>query len=236
MPTAVPPLSPSSTASTSCISLSCESPCCTHPAAVRITDRYGAHVLLCSWHWDGIQVGDLPQLYSHFGSRGIVPITILQSYPQGVGVWGESGMKALFGAATIKVIGSGTDDPSFAEDISRLVGDADVDMVSVSSGADGKRSRSRSVQQRRILSAAEIRALPKGRVIVLSTGSKPALLHSAPWYTGTRKDEIAAALARGNGEIEAAALQGRRASIPDPAWLGAGALDGVAGAAPAAAS
>lgn len=164
------------------------------------------------------RIGDLPQLYSHFGSRGIVLITILQSYPQGVGVWGESGMKALFGAATIKVIGSGTDDPSFAEDISRLLGDVDVDVISVSSG-DGKRSRSRSVQQRRILSAAEIRALPKGRVIVLSTGAKPALLHAAPWYSGPRKDEITAALARSNAEIETASLEGRQARIPDPAWL-----------------
>ena len=30
----------------------------------------------------------LPQLYSHYGSRGIQVITMLQSYQQGVGVWG----------------------------------------------------------------------------------------------------------------------------------------------------
>ncbi|MCY7287642.1 MAG: type IV secretory system conjugative DNA transfer family protein, partial [Cryobacterium sp.] len=34
----------------------------------------------------------LPQLYSHYGSRGIQVLTMLQSYQQGVGVWGEQGM------------------------------------------------------------------------------------------------------------------------------------------------
>lgn len=35
------------------------------------------------------RIADLPDLYSHLGSRGMVPVTILQSYQQGVSVWGE---------------------------------------------------------------------------------------------------------------------------------------------------
>jgi hypothetical protein len=80
------------------------------------------------------RIADLPALYSHLGSRGIVPLTILQSYSQAVGVWGETGTKALWGAATVKLIGAGMDDPTFAEDLSRLVGDHDVLTVSRSSG------------------------------------------------------------------------------------------------------
>lgn len=161
------------------------------------------------------RISDLPTLYSHFGSRGIVCMTILQSYPQGVGVWGESGMKALFGAATVKIIGSGSDDPNFAEDISRLIGDSDVVMVSVSS-AEGKTTRSRSMQQRRILSAADIRALPKGRVIVLTTGARPAMLYSAPWYAGPRAPEISAADKQAQSEQREATVAGRNAVIPLP--------------------
>ena len=41
------------------------------------------------------RIADLPELYSHLGSRGMVPVTILQSYQQGVSVWGEPGMAAL---------------------------------------------------------------------------------------------------------------------------------------------
>jgi TraM recognition site of TraD and TraG len=42
------------------------------------------------------RIADLPDLYSHLGSRGIIPVTILQSYEQGVTVWGEHGMAALW--------------------------------------------------------------------------------------------------------------------------------------------
>jgi len=37
------------------------------------------------------RIAYLPELYSHLGSRGMVPVTILQSHQQGVAVWGESG-------------------------------------------------------------------------------------------------------------------------------------------------
>ena len=55
----------------------------------------------------------LPQLYSHYGSRGIQVITMLQSYQQGVGVWGAQGMHALWSAATVKLVGAGVDDHEF---------------------------------------------------------------------------------------------------------------------------
>jgi len=137
------------------------------------------------------RIADLPQLYSHLGSRGVIPLTILQSHAQGVGVWGETGMRALLGAATVKLVGSGIDDANFAEDLSRLIGDHDVTTVSISSG-DGRASRSRSVRQQRILPAAAIRALPKGQALVWLTGSKVAMVTTLPWYAGPRAAEIAA--------------------------------------------
>jgi type IV secretory pathway TraG/TraD family ATPase VirD4 len=137
------------------------------------------------------RIADLPQLYSHLGSRGIIPLTILQSHAQGVGVWGETGMRALLGAATVKLVGAGIDDATFAEDLSRLIGDHDVTTVSISSG-DGRLSRSRSVRQQRILPAAAIRALPKGQALVWLTGSKVAMVQTLPWYAGPRAAEITA--------------------------------------------
>jgi len=140
------------------------------------------------------RISDLPALYSHLGSRGIIPLTILQSYSQAVGVWGETGTKALWGAATVKLIGAGMDDPGFAEDLSRLVGDHDVLTVSRSSGSGrGGSSRTHATRQQRILPANAIRELPKGRALLLATGSKPALLTLQPWYTGPRAGEITAA-------------------------------------------
>lgn len=58
------------------------------------------------------RITELPRLHSPLGSRGIVPLTILQSRTQGRWVWGAAGMDELFGAATVKVIGAGIDDPT----------------------------------------------------------------------------------------------------------------------------
>jgi len=165
------------------------------------------------------RIADLPQLYSHLGSRGIIPLTILQSHAQGVGVWGQTGMQALLGAATVKIVGSGIDDASFAEDLSRLIGDHDVTTVTVNTG-DGRHSRSRSVRQQRILPAAAIRALPKGQALVWLTGSKVALVHTLPWYTGPRATDITAqirtAQTRLTATAQAISKPGRSAVDPAP--------------------
>ncbi|MER6122873.1 TraM recognition domain-containing protein [Streptomyces sp. NPDC001795] len=138
------------------------------------------------------RISDLPDLYSHLGSRGINIVTLLQSYRQGVRVWGEAGMDALWGAATIKLLGAGLDDADFVEKVSRLVGEHDVSTVSYSKSKDG-RSRSTSYRLERILPADRIRALPKGTALLLATGIKPAMIRLRPWYAEPGADRIQAA-------------------------------------------
>ena len=155
------------------------------------------------------KIANLPSLYSHLGSRGIIPITILQSYQQGVGVWGATGMGALWSAATCKVIGPGIDDAQFAERLSTLVGDYDVSVASFTShhhGGGG--SDSMAVRRQRILSAADIRALPIGSALLLAAGCKPALLELVPWYKTSRAASIRNAIAEAESAITAAARQG----------------------------
>ncbi|MFC9327913.1 type IV secretory system conjugative DNA transfer family protein [Kitasatospora sp. NPDC057015] len=127
------------------------------------------------------KIADLPDLYSHLGSRGVIPITILQSYRQGQRCWGEAGMDAMWSAATIKMIGSGIDDADFADKLSRLVGEHDVQTVSHSTSESG-RSTSTSMRQERILPPDQIRALKKGTALLLATGIRPAMLQLRPWY------------------------------------------------------
>ncbi|WP_371577819.1 type IV secretory system conjugative DNA transfer family protein [Streptomyces sp. NBC_01314] len=138
------------------------------------------------------RISDLPDLYSHLGSRGINIVTLLQSYRQGVRVWGEAGMDALWGAATIKLLGAGLDDADFVEKVSRLVGEHDVSTVSYSRSRDG-RSRSTSYRLERILPADRIRALPKGTALLLATGIRPAMIRLRPWYAEPGADRIQAA-------------------------------------------
>ena len=151
------------------------------------------------------KISDLPDLYSHLGSRGIIPITILQSYRQGQKVWGDAGMDALWSASTIKVIGSGIDDPDFADKLSRLIGDHDVQTTSTSTSESGK-STSVSMRQERILPADAIRALPKGSALAFATGMRVAMLDLRPWYLEPGAGELTAASARTTQDITTRAI------------------------------
>lgn len=152
------------------------------------------------------RISDLPDLYSHFGSRGINVVTLLQSYRQGARVWGEVGMDALWSAATIKLLGAGLDDADFVQKISTLVGQHDVRTPSVSRSKDGT-SRSYSYRQEAVLPPDKIRALPKGTALLLATGVKPALLRLRPWYKEPGSGAISAA-----AKAETAAITERAAS------------------------
>ncbi|MFE6946583.1 type IV secretory system conjugative DNA transfer family protein [Streptomyces chartreusis] len=145
------------------------------------------------------RISDLPDLYSHFGSRGINVVTLLQSYRQGSRVWGEAGMDALWSAATIKLLGAGLDDADFVEKISKLVGQHDVKTLSVSKGKDGS-SRSYSYRLDPVLPADSIRALPKGTALLLATGIRPALIKLRPWYKEPNAGAISVAA---KAEVEA---------------------------------
>ncbi|MGW3091912.1 type IV secretory system conjugative DNA transfer family protein [Streptomyces sp. NPDC001102] len=152
------------------------------------------------------RISDLPDLYSHFGSRGINVVTLLQSYRQGARVWGEVGMDALWSAATVKLLGAGLDDADFVQKISTLVGQHDVKTPSLSRSKDGTQ-RSYSYRQESILPPDKIRALPKGTALLLATGVRPALIRLRPWY----KEPGAAAISA-QAKAEANAITARAAA------------------------
>ncbi|MFJ6895164.1 type IV secretory system conjugative DNA transfer family protein [Streptomyces hokutonensis] len=152
------------------------------------------------------RISDLPDLYSHFGSRGINVVTLLQSYRQGARVWGDVGMDALWSAATVKLLGAGLDDSDFVQKISTLVGQHDVKTPSISRSKDGT-SRSYSYRQEAVLPPDKIRALPKGTALLLATGIKPALIRLRPWYKEPGAGAIAAA-----AKAETAAITERAAA------------------------
>ncbi|WP_298458220.1 TraG/TraD/VirD4 family protein [uncultured Cellulomonas sp.] len=142
---------------------------------------------VCRWR-------DLPDLYSHYGSRGIVLMTFLQSWSQGVDVWGESGMKKLWSASNVKVYGGGVSETGFLEDLSRMIGDYDRRTSSVSTGKD-HRTFSRQLHRERILEVADLASMPKGRAVVLASGSRPTLVRTQPWMTGPNAEAVKASIA-----------------------------------------
>ena len=142
---------------------------------------------VCRWK-------DLPELYSHFGSRGIVLMTILQSWSQGVDVWGQSGMRKLWSAANVAVYGGGVKETDFLDMLSRLIGDYDKHTRSVSTGR-GHRSVTEQLSRERIMDPADLAALPPGRAVVLASGARPTLIHTEPWMTGPHASAVRASLA-----------------------------------------
>ncbi len=149
---------------------------------------------VCRWR-------ELPNLYSHYGSRGIVLMTILQSWSQGTEVWGEAGMKKLWSAANIKVYGGGVSEAAFLEDLSRMIGDYDRLSSSTSSGR-GHRTVSQQLHRERILDVADLAALPKGRAVVLASGSRPTLIRTTPWMAGPHAAAVRASIAAHDPQAE----------------------------------
>ena len=126
---------------------------------------------------------DLPKLYSHYGSRGILLHTYLQSWTQGAEAWGEYGIRALWSAATIRISRAGVADQRFLEEFSALIGDHDEWILqSVQNGRGlGGRQATRSLRKERTLAASDLTSLPKDRAIMLATGGRPVVVETKAW-------------------------------------------------------
>ncbi|WP_067475286.1 type IV secretory system conjugative DNA transfer family protein [Nocardia amamiensis] len=138
---------------------------------------------------------DLPKQYSHFGSRGIVVMTVLQSWAQGARCWGESGMNALWSAANIKVLGSGVDDTKFLQERSDVLGEYDAISQSVSE-SKGSKSYSRSLSSSKTFTVNALATMPRGRAILFPSGAPPVLLRTVPWWEGEYAADVKQSISR----------------------------------------
>jgi type IV secretory pathway TraG/TraD family ATPase VirD4 len=123
-------------------------------------------------------------------------MTILQSYAQGVGVWGQDGMEALFSATTILVYGGGVKDTTWLKKLSDLIGPHDVPVRSVTNSSRSGRSTSTQLRSEPIFQVSELAALAFGRVIVVPTGTRPVLGRTCPWQTSPHAESVRASLAK----------------------------------------
>lgn len=124
---------------------------------------------------------ELPALYSHYGSRSIILMTILQSYAQGVNVWGEQGMEALWSASNITLYGGGVRDDKMLQKMEALIGEAAEREKTVSSSKDG-RSTSTSYREKKILTVADLASLEAGRAVVFASKRRPLIAELEPFW------------------------------------------------------
>lgn len=128
-----------------------------------------------------VRIPELPDLYSHYGSRGIILSIFLQSWTQGVEAWGEGGMKKMWSAANIRMVGAGIAEVPFVREVVDLVGPRDAHSGSVSTGRGG-RSSSQSLRRENILEVADIAGFSTGRVLLFSSGNPATLVKLIPWW------------------------------------------------------
>ena len=127
----------------------------------------------------------LPAKYSVLGGFGMPTITVLQSREQGRGVWGHVGFDMLWGAATVRIYLGGAADGAFLREISELLGDYDEQVPSYSYGGQRGRTSSYSTQRRPIMTVSQLAEMPRGRVVVLLSAARSAVIRTQSW-TDTR--------------------------------------------------
>jgi len=142
---------------------------------------------VCRWK-------NLPDLYSRCGSRGIPIMSLFQSWAQGQVVFGREGMRKLWSASNVKLYLGGVSEADFLRELSELVGDYDKSTSSVSYNK-GVRSTNHQLRRERILDASELAALPRGRAVMLSSGSPAALIETVPWMKGKHAHAVRASIA-----------------------------------------
>lgn len=140
-----------------------------------------------------VRWASLPDQFSHYGSKGLIVMAILQSWSQGVELWGEANMRKIWSAANIKVYGGGVAEDGFLRALSDLIGDYSYTNISLSSGKTGS-SRSRQEGKERILDVSNLAELDRGRALVLASGAPATLVRTMPWYTGPHRDAVEASI------------------------------------------
>jgi len=131
---------------------------------------------VCRWR-------QLPQLYSHYGSRGIGLWTFLQAPDQAEEVWGATGAGLLWSAANHRVYAGGVADHQWLSGLSQLIGTYDAPTASTGRGPGGT-TTTHTTRKEPILSVAELADLRRGRAVLLSSGVPATLVRSVPWWTG----------------------------------------------------
>lgn len=127
---------------------------------------------------------DLPAMVSEGGGQGLLTLACLQDLSQARARWGRAadGFFSLFGT---KVVLPGIGDMQTLDALSRLAGQVDVPVQSVSKSAWWSRpsgSTSLSPRRQARLPVDEVHSLPAGTALVVKGADPPGLARLTPWW------------------------------------------------------
>lgn len=121
------------------------------------------------------KIPTLPKLISYAGGSGLTMVVVLQSLAQAEVAWGADAARALWGAASLRMVLPGVSDPRDLRDLATLSGEVELERTSVTSSAGGT-SIQRSRESKQVLRASDIRTLPPQTGLLLHRRQKPALV------------------------------------------------------------
>jgi type IV secretory pathway TraG/TraD family ATPase VirD4 len=127
---------------------------------------------VCRWE-------ELPDLYTHMGSQGILPISLFQSYTQAKHIWGPERAALLLSVCSVLIAGGNVKGDSFHEGISHMVGKYTRTSVS-ESWAKGTRSTTRTNVEEETVSVADLRKLPRQYSLMFTGGVSAIILRHVP--------------------------------------------------------
>lgn len=107
-------------------------------------------------------------------------------------------MRARYGARAPTVLNNhrakvflpGIADPDTLEYASRLIGDEEVRMPSVTRDSGGRHSTTSTSGPRRLLPPEELRCLPPGQAVLVYGTLPPARLRLRPWWAGPQRRHV----------------------------------------------
>ncbi|MET9490020.1 TraG/TraD/VirD4 family protein [Nocardia sp. NPDC006630] len=131
----------------------------------------------------------LPALYSHLGSQGVVMLTFLQSPAQASEVWSTNQLDQLISASNCHIYAGGVEDAKYLQGWCEKIGDHDVARWADSLGRGGS-SRSQSWSREPTLPVSLLAELPKDLAVVSTSGNAPVLVRKSLWWDGRYADAI----------------------------------------------
>jgi type IV secretory pathway TraG/TraD family ATPase VirD4 len=112
----------------------------------------------------------LPEDFSYFGSLGLCFTVYLQAYAQGVGEWGENGMRTLWQTAGFRLVGA-NEETTFTRGLSETIGTWEKEM--------GKDKPTKTLPK---AGAEDFANLPAFTAFLFSANAPAALISLSPWF------------------------------------------------------
>lgn len=152
-----------------------------------------------------VKWGKLAEVYSYFGSMGMILSSIFQSFRQPKRIFGADNASDMRTNATL-IVGGGIKDKESLEEIVALVGEYQRRQVSHSTSTGNYQTQTQiGENDKMIVTVAQLRGLDAGLMLVIPQKNEPMIVEAVPYWERELREEMRAAA----GELDKAKQRAR---------------------------